>query len=336
MNKKMTDKTLPKKMAIICSEVKKEYFPTLQAYETEKYALRDAKRIAQYITRLGIATKVFPANNRLIVGLKSFKPDLAINVVDSINGIDSKASTIPVLLEFLNIPYTGCNTTSIAMGYNKFLVKQLMDEQGIPVPQGQLFTNSISPLKKSLRFPLISKLNNIHGSVGLINDSISDSEIHLRKRIQSLLKEYPQSAVLVEEYIQGKEISVFVVEDNDKKHIYMSEDTFTHSKNPYTIASFEFRWVENNPGISMNKYISKELELLARKAFSALDMSGYGKFDIRKDSKGIHHFIDANPNPAFAPPESDSPLANTALNFYGVSFPRLLTMIMQSGLRIKR
>lgn len=332
----MNKKNVTKKIAIICSNVKKEYFPTVQAYETEKYALRDAKRIAQYVTKLGMAAKVIPANSRLIAGLKSFNPDLAINVVDSIDGIDSKTPSIPALLEFLCIPYTGCNTISIAMGYDKFLAKQLMENQGVPVPQGQLFVDSLTPLKKSLHFPLISKLNDIHGSVGLINDSISDDETHLRKRIKSLLKEYPRSAVLVEEYIKGKEISVFVVEENEKKHIYMSEDTFTNSKNPYTIASFEFRWLNDNPGISMNKYISKELELLARKAFSALDMSGYGKFDIRKDSKGIHHFIDANPNPAFAPPESDSPLANIALNFYGVSFPRLLTMIMRSGLRIKR
>lgn len=332
----MKKKIIPEKIAVICSDVKKEHFPTLQAYETEKYALRDAKKIAYYVTKLGMAAKVFPANTRLIAGLKSFHPDLAINVVDSIDGVDSKAATVPALLEFLHIPYTGCNAVSIAIGYNKYLVKQLMDEQGIPVPKGQLFTDYSIPLKKSLRFPLISKLNNIHGSVGLINDSISDNETHVRKRIKSLLKEYPQSAVLVEEYITGKEISVFVVEENEKRHIYMSEDTFTHSKNPYTIASFEFRWIDDNPGISMKKYTSNELELLANKAFTALGMSGYGKFDIRKNSKGTYHFIDANPNPAFAPPENDSPLANTAKNFYGVPFSHLLSMIIQSGLRTKR
>ncbi|PIQ71514.1 hypothetical protein COV87_02940 [Candidatus Roizmanbacteria bacterium CG11_big_fil_rev_8_21_14_0_20_37_16] len=86
----------------------------------------------------------------------------------------------------------------------------------------------------------------------------------------------------------------------------------------------------------MNKYVNGNLELLAKKAFNALGMSGYGKFDIRKDSKGVHRFIDANPNPAFAPPESDSPLANTAKNFYAVPFPHLLSMIVQSGLRAKR
>ena len=116
----------------------------------------------------------------------------------------------------------------------------------------------------------------------------------------------------------------------------MSEDTFTNSKNPYTIASFEFRWIDKNPGISMKKYVNKDLELLAQKAFAALDMSGYGKFDIRKNEKGIHYFIDANPNPAFAPPECDSPLANTAHNFYGVSFSRLLSLIIENGLNVKR
>lgn len=332
----MNKKILPKKIAVICSDVQKKYFQNVQAYETEKYALRDAKRIARAVSELGIIAKVFPANNRLVGGLQSFRPNLAINVVDSIGGVDSKAATIPALLEFLDIPYTGCNASSIAMGYNKYLAKQLMDERGVPVPKGQLFTDDTTPLKKSIHFPLISKLNNIHGSVGLIDDSISVNETHLRKRIKSLLTEYPQSSVLVEEYIKGKEVSVFIVEENEKKHIYMSEDTFTHSKNPYTIASFEFRWVNDNPGISMNKYVSNTLEQLAQKAFTSLDMGGYGKFDIRKDSKGIYYFIDANPNPAFAPPESDSPLANTVKNLYGVPFSHLLSMIIQSGLRAKR
>lgn len=329
----MDKKLLPKKVAVVCSEVKPEYFPTVQAYQTEKNALRDAKKIAEYAAKLGMGTRVIPAGQQLIQRLKSYGPDVVVNVVDSVKGVDSQTASIPALLEFLGIPYTGCNTTSIAMGYDKYLVKLLMEGQGIPVPAGQLFLSHLAPLKKSLRFPLISKLNNIHGSVGLIDDSISDTEAHLRKRIKSLRKEYPLSGVLVEEYIVGKEISAFVVEGGDKKHIYMSEDTFTHTDNPYAIASFEFRWVNDNPAISIQRYESKELESLAQTAFTSLGMSGYGKFDIRKNARGVHYFIDANPNPAFAPPECDSPLANTAKNFYGVSFETLLSYIIESGLQ---
>ena len=327
---------IPKKIAILCSDVRKEYFPTRQAYETEKYALRDANRIAQYVKKLGGNALVIPANNKMVGCLQKYHPDIAINLVDSVAGVDSKAASIPSLLEFLDIPYTGCNTPSIAIGYDKYLVKHIMDNSSIPVPKGQLFTDDKAVLEKSLCFPLISKLNTIHGSVGLIDDSISDSEEHLRKRIKSLLKEYPQSSVLVEEYIIGKEISVFIVEEKNTKNIYMSEDTFTNSNNPYSIASFEFRWVNNNPGISINKYESKTLERLAVAAFTALGMNGYGKFDIRKDTQGIYYFIDANPNPTFAPPESDSPLANTALNFYNVPFLQLLSTIITSGLHTKR
>ncbi len=332
----MKKKSLIPKIAIICSDAKKSYFPTKEAYETEKFALRDAKKIAEYAQTLGKKIVVFPANRLLAKKLQTFHPDIAINVVDSIEGIDHKAANIPALLELLNIPYTGCNSQSIGLGYNKYLIKQLLHEVGIPVPTGQLFVKDTAPLKKSLRFPLISKLNNIHGSVGLIDDSISMDEKHLRNRIKNLLKEYPDSGILVEEYIEGEEISVFVVQDGTMDRVYMSHDIFTNSKSPYTIASYEFRWVEKNPGIKVLPYSSKTLENLALRAFYAGEMSGYGKFDIRKDKTGTYYFIDANPNPAFGPPETDSPLSRTAEQFYNTPFSTLLGMIIRSGLSAKR
>jgi D-alanine-D-alanine ligase len=83
--------------------------------------------------------------------------------------------------------------------------------------------------------------------------------------------------------------------------------------------------------IESKKYVNAKVEALVLKAFGALGMKGYSKFDLRVKN-GVPYFIDVNPNPAFAPPECDAPIAKTMQDLYGISFETLLTMILSSAL----
>jgi hypothetical protein len=51
----------------------------------------------------------------------------------------------------------------------------------VPIPNYQLFNNHNDPLNSTLRFPLISKLNEIHGSVEITDKAVSENEKDLRK-----------------------------------------------------------------------------------------------------------------------------------------------------------
>ena len=62
------------------------------------------------------------------------------------------------------------------------MVKKLLQQAGIPTPTYQLFDTPNDILNPTLRFPLISKLNEIHGAVEITDDSISETENHLRNR----------------------------------------------------------------------------------------------------------------------------------------------------------
>lgn len=326
-----TDLALPQKIGLIYSDVRREYFVTEAQYITEKDADKDACLIGNYLESLGMDVCLYPGNYRLPERLKRDKPEMVINLVDSVKGDESLSCTIPGVLELLNIPYTGADTLGLALDTNKFLVKKLLQQNGVPVPHYQLFNTHSDHLDSSLRFPLISKLNAIHGSVEITKDAVSRSEKHLRKRLRRLIRTYKQP-VLVEEFIVGREITAILLEGKSKK-VYQAEKVFTHPRRKYVFLTFEDQWLSTGePAFHYTKYDDPHLREYVKKAFEVISMYDYGKFDVRLDQSGRYYFIDTNCNPAFGPKELDVALS-VILDLYGVSFYEILNRLILNTIR---
>jgi len=98
---------MPQKVGVIYSDVRRDYFLTEAQYITEKDADKDARLISDYLEQLGLTVYLYSGNARLPERLRRDKPELVINLVDSVKGDESLSSAIPGVLELLNIPYTG-------------------------------------------------------------------------------------------------------------------------------------------------------------------------------------------------------------------------------------
>lgn len=321
--------SLPKKVGVVYSDVKREDFPTEVQYLTEKDARRDAEIVAKYLEKIGIAPLLYPGNAALPERLRADKPEVVINLADSVKGNEYLASAVPAVLELLEIPYTGAGILGKSLDCNKFLIKKLLQENGVPVPHYQLFNASRDLLDPTLRFPLISKLNEIHGAVEITKDAVSETESHLRGRLQFLIKAYNQPA-LVEEFIVGREITAMLLEGLNKK-IYLAEKIFAHPGEKYAFAKFEDTWLKGET-FHYRKYDDPLLKEYVKRAFEITRMGDYGKFDIRLDVSGRCFFIDANSNPAFGPKEVDCALA-TILDLYGISFTTILRRLLMNTVR---
>lgn len=322
--------TYPKTTAVIFSEVKKEYFPTESQYITEKDAYDDAKLISKYLNKLKIGTFLFPANELLASRLRKSHPDLALNLVGSVKGNEYLASTIPALLELLDIPYTGAGVLGEALSYNKFIIKKLLQQNGVPVPNYQLFNSFSDPIDPTLRYPLISKLNEIHGAVEITNDAVSENEKHLRDRLKFMINTYDQP-VVVEEFIVGREVTAILLEGLNTK-VYFGEKIFNKPNTKYVFASFEDQWTKEGDSFKYQKYEDTLLREYVKRAFEVTKMADYGKFDIRLDSSGRYYFVDANSNPAFGPKELDCAIANI-LDMYDITFSEILKRLLLNTLR---
>jgi D-alanine-D-alanine ligase len=326
-----TSEELPKKVGILHSDVRREYFPTEMQYITEKDAEHDAGVIARYLEKVVVEVKLYPGNGELALRLYHDRPDMVINLVDSVKGVEKQAANIPGVMELLDLPYTGAGTLALSMDYNKYMVIKLLQCHGIPVPNSQLIVKPADYLDPSLRFPLISKLNSIHGAVEINQDAISENEKHLRKRLNYLIKTY-KTEVLVQEYIAGREITAMVFEGANKK-VYMGEKVFNKPGEKFLFATFDDQWTEKgDDAFRYEKYEDHNLRELTKKAFEVIQMYDYGKFDVRCDQAGRYYFIDSNCNPAFGPKELDVAISNI-LGMYGIEFTEILHRLLLNTMR---
>jgi D-alanine-D-alanine ligase len=256
---------------------------------------------------------------------------MIINLVDSFKGSEYLSSAIPAVLELLELPYTGASILGKSLDTNKFLIKKLLEQNGVPVPHYQLFNAHTDFLDPTLRFPLISKLNEIHGSVEITQQAVSETEKDLRERLKFLINTYDQPA-LVEEFIVGREITAILLEGLNKK-VYLAEKIFNKPNVRYIFATFEDQWLDkNNQAFHYRKFEDPLLREYVKKAFEITEMYDYAKFDIRLDSSGRYFFIDCNSNPAFGPKELDCALSSI-LDLYGISFVDILKRLIQNTLR---
>ena len=322
----------PNKIGIVYSAVRREDFPTEAQYITEMEAEGDAHTIGEYLGTFGVEVQLYPGDERLTQRLLKDKPDMLLNLVDSVKGRENLAAAIPGVFELLDIPYTGANMLGMALDTNKFFIKELLQRNGIPVPFFQLFASHDDYLNPSLRFPVISKLNAIHGSVEITADAVSENEKQLRKRLRKLIGAYNQP-VLVEEFVGRREITAIVLEGSHKK-VYLAEKIFKHNEGPYLFLTFEDQWLTDMSAAAFyyQPYRDPVLRELVAKAFDVATMSDYGKFDIRLDEAGRFYFIDSNCNPAMGAKEMDVALG-VILDLYGVSFYEVLKRLVMNTMR---
>lgn len=322
-------------IGVIHSDVKREWFPTEEQFITEKDAETDAAGIAQYLDKLGAQTILYPGNESLVENLRRDSPAMVFNLVDSVKGNEYLSSTIPGLLDTMDVSYTGAGILGLALTYNKFLVKKLFSQVGVPVPNFQLFSSANDPLDSNLRFPLISKLNEIHGAVEINEKAVSENEKDLRERIKFLINTYEQQ-VLVEEFIVGREITCYLLEGLNTK-VYLAEKVFNKPDQKFVYATFNDQWIDNPVDKSTwaytyQKYEDQNLKDLVRKAFEVTRMADYGKFDVRMDQSGRYFFIDANANPAFGPKESFTAMGLIISELYGVPFTDIIKRLVNNTL----
>jgi len=315
-------------VAILYSDAKREYFATEEHYLTEVEVLVRAKIIAPYLEKMGGAVHLLPGNNGLGDALSKIHPSFVLNLVDSVRGDETLAPSVPGLLELLDLNYTGSGILGMSINYNKFLTKKLMEQHGLPVPRYQLMSEPNQPINPLLRYPLISKLNHIHGSVEIDQSAIAENERPLRERVKKLMAVYKDD-VLVEEYIAGRELAAVVFEGMKRK-VYVGEKVFNpEAGGQYKIASYSAVWQEDEMDqakwtYNYAKYEPGEaLKEDIKKCYEVLKMEDYAKFDLRLDQSGRYYFIDPNANPAFGPKESFCALG-TILNLYGIDFPEII------------
>ena len=321
-----------KLVAVAYSFVDRDLFPNEEAYEAEKEVEERAQEVIDEIKKLGLEARGYPGDQYLLTNLLVDRPDVIVNLVDTVRGKDKLASTIPAFLEYANIPYTGCGVTGMVIGSNRHLFKELLDHNGIPTPQYKFIKDLRSNTPPPFDPPYIVKLNESGGSMGIDNKAVKETVAQVLKKVEDLQGDY-KIPVLVEKFIDGREITGVVFEDGKTRQVFLAEKKFQikpDGKHEYTsIESYE------NPNAAryqlVEEALDKKVTELCDKAFDVLRFSDYAKFDIRVDEKDeTPYFIDCNPNTALGP--GDQPMTQV-MKVHGIEFEDILVSLLSKHVK---
>lgn len=324
-----------KLVAVAYSHVEREWFPSEDAYLAEIEVEDRAKEVVAEIEKLGIKAKGYPGDQYLLTNLLVDRPDLVVNLVDTFKGKDSLQTSVPAALELANIPYTGSEMQGLVIGNDRHLIKQLLFAYEIPTPQFQHIRYAGTSIQADLTPPLIVKLNESGGSVGIDNRAVKETSEDAEKRVDEMISKY-KTSVIVEKFVGGPEITVVVFDDRQKKHVFLGQKIFrTKPDGKYFFTSFESY---NDPNAYRYKRVDDEalagkISKLAVRAFNGLRYRDYAKFDIRVDENTTTpYFTDCNPNTAFGP---DKGLPFTeVIALYDISFSDVLSSLLSKYAKV--
>src|SRR3990167_7763335 len=105
-----------KLVAVAYSHVEREWFPTEAAYQAEVEVEERAREVMGEVEKLGIQVKGYPGDQYLLTNLLVDRPDVVINLVDTLRGKDRLQTSVPAALELSNIPYTGAGMEGLIIG----------------------------------------------------------------------------------------------------------------------------------------------------------------------------------------------------------------------------
>lgn len=253
----------------------------------------------------------------------TFNPDVFINLCDgSADEDDTPGIDIVDILQKLNKPFTGAD----AWFYDprKEVMKKVCQYWGINTPTYAFAFNDadIESAITKVRMPSFVKCYNGGNSIGIGPRSRVNTADELREQARIMIQKY--GGALIEEFIDGREFSVFIVSnpDNEKEPIVYPpvECIFPPGLN---FKTFDFKWKpfqgQTNPWIPCGSHVPaekiSEMQQMTTSLFIALGGNGYARSDIRMDSEGRLFLLEINPNCSVFYPDDNNATADQILLF---------------------
>ncbi|MEP6918785.1 MAG: D-alanine--D-alanine ligase [Acidobacteriota bacterium] len=235
--------------------------------------------------------------------------DLVFNLAESFAGNDTADYCIAGYLELIGKRITGSGSRGLLYGQDKALAKKILEFHGIATPVFARSYRGRLDFSHDLEFPVIVKPAREDGSIGIEFNAVVSSIRELMERIDWLHANF-DSPVLIEEYVDGREMYVGVIGNDNPTALPVIElDLSKLPEGRPRIAGAEVKWGKGTAAYKDTKSaiaedLSEEtaalLQQTAVAVFQALELRDYARIDMRLRPDGRVAVIEANPNPWLA------------------------------------
>ncbi|MHB8155213.1 MAG: D-alanine--D-alanine ligase family protein [Candidatus Omnitrophota bacterium] len=308
-----------------------DYFSECDSEETINSVIAALKTKGHCVEAIDVE---YPA---LFSYFKKNRVDMVFNIDEGKHG-RFRESEVPAVLDYLNIPYTGSDTFSLALALNKTLTKKILKAENIPTPNFQLFVKGNELLDSDLRFPLIVKPNCEGSAKGINKTNVVGNSADLAIKVKECINIYRQEA-LVEEFIEGKELTVGILENGKTRVLPILEIDFSNcKKSGEYFYSWKMKEFQGNRELGLvpefycparldadTESKVKDVALRTHRAVGCLDIS---RTDIRLDKNNVPYVLEINPLPGLDPKESNFPIMAYAA---GMKYEDLIEAILLSA-----
>jgi D-alanine-D-alanine ligase len=288
---------------------------------TEEY---DVDAAADYMKSFNDQISELKQSRRQFFGPQVLELCQAADVVFmALHGEDGEGGKVQAVFDLMGIRYTGSGALGSAVAMDKGLSRKIFAADGVPTAVGMVLKKSDERLAASdngIGLPCVVKPCCGGSSVGVEIARTEEEYTHALDVAFGYEKE-----VVVEQYIEGREFSVGVVEGHAYPIIEIAPlQGFYDYKNKYQAGST----VETCPA-ELSEELTAQMQRYAEMAYRALKLECYGRMDFMMAKDGSMYCLEANTLPGMTP-TSLLPQEAAAL---GISFPQLCEKLIQVSMK---
>lgn len=245
-----------------------------------------------------------------------------------LHGTYGEDGTVQGFLELLGIPYQGAGVLGSSLAMDKDMAKQVYRQHGLPVAKWEMAVpadrEDSARLLGLLSLPLVVKPIREGSSLGM---SVVQSPEELSKGV-ALAYEH-DSEVMVEEFVQGREVTVGVLGNDELTPLPLVEiipgEEFAFFD--YTAKYQEGATQEICPA-DVSVEVQETAQRYAVAAHKALQLRGYSRTDMILSAKKGLILLETNTIPGMTP----TSLLPQAAEEAGLSFTQLIDKLLTLAL----
>lgn len=273
----------------------------------------------------------------LIDLLKKNPPDVVFNLIEFYRDDPSLEHLVAGLFALYGVKFTGSGPFTLALCQRKGMTKQLLLANNVPTPRFKLLSEPKLPRRHGLHYPIIVKPSREDASSGVDKGSVVYDLEQLIERVKKTFEEY-EAPVLVEEFIEGRELHVSVIGNDPPEVLPMIEIDFSELPSDHpNIISYDAKWnplvesfhrVHSVCPAKLSKRLEKKVKTVAHEAYKITGCKDYARLDIRIRKDNRVFVLEVNPNPDLTVGVSFMESAEQT----GLSFGKTLSKIVECAL----
>jgi D-alanine-D-alanine ligase len=263
------------------------------------------KQLGHRVTSIACTLDLASIRQRLLRA----KPDVVFNRVESLGGSDSMMAAITLLLDAMEIPYTGNSSAALIAASSKVYVKERLCRAGLPTPE---WINADRGWTGEGNSKFILKSVYEHASFEL--DDASIVTVSSQEQVSALLRDREATtgrSYFAEEFIDGREFNLSLIGPGPRVLPPAEIDFSTFPPDKECIVghsakcdptSFEYHNTDRIFDFSAcDQPLLKQLGELAVECWRLFELCGYARVDFRVDSAKQPWILEINTNPCTLP-----------------------------------